>query len=509
MRLRRWFLLGLLFLFICSACKKKEQEATLDQEVLSAGDKVFGPIVAGGFYPAEPKVLKAMVQGYLDKAESGEISGRILAVIAPHAGYIYSGPVAGYAYKAIQTQGKKKFVILAPSHQFYGPGRVAVLSADYYQTPLGKVKINREKVKELLNQGDWIVNEPLYFSQEHSAEVQIPFLQVIAPEGLELVILVMPDSSLGMAKKLADVLKKVFSEPDWVFIASTDMSHYHPYQTANQIDQYSLSLIQELKIEELEKEASGTVRKAELCGLGPVLTIMSLYQDYPKGEVKILNYRNSFDTSGQSPERVVGYGAVAFILSQKESKTEKPPKELSLDEKKELIRIAKLSVETYVKENRVPEVETKFERLKDLGAAFVTLQKQGELRGCIGHIIAQEPLYLCVREVACSAAKHDPRFSPVRKEELKELEYEISVLSSPERVKDLNQIQVGKDGLIMKKGYSQGVLLPQVPIEQGWNRQNFLSHTCLKAGMSPDCWQDSEVEVYSFQAEVFSEKELK
>jgi len=509
MALGRLFLFGILFVLIGFACKKKEQEPRLEPEILSAGEKVFGPIVAGGFYPSEAKALRMMVQSYLDKAGAGEISGRILAVIAPHAGYIYSGPVAGYAYKAIQIQGKKKFVVIAPSHQFYGPGRVAVLSADYYQTPLGRVKINGEKVKELLNQGDWVVNEPLYFSQEHSAEVQIPFLQVIAPEALEIVMIVMPDSSLVMAKKLAEALKKVFSEPDWVFIASTDLSHYHTYQVANQIDQHTLELIQGLKIEELEREALGTTRSAELCGLGPVLTIMTLFQGYSQGEVKILNYSNSFDTSGQSPDRVVGYGAVAFVLSQKESESEKFSKELSLEEKKELMRIAKLSVETYVKENRRPEVETKFERLKEQGAAFVTLKKYGELRGCIGHIIAQEPLYLCVREVACSAAKHDPRFPPVRKEELKELEYEISVLSSPERVKDLNQIQVGRDGLIMKKGYFQGVLLPQVPIEQGWNRETFLSHTCLKAGMSPDCWQDSGVEVYSFQAEVFSEKELK
>jgi len=521
MRFKKILLLGFIVCLFASSfyqCKKKAEKAPGRE--LPEGLGTFTPVVAGTFYPAAPAELKAMIQGFLIQAQVPEIPGRIFAVLAPHAGYEFSGPVAGFAYKALQAQGRKKFVIIAPTHHYPGAGKVAVLNADYYQTPLGKVKINRDKVRKLYLLGDWVTTEPMYFSREHSGEVQIPFLQMIVGDGLEIVVIVMPDPSREVTQKLAQALQEVFPEPDWVLIASSDLSHYHTNELARQIDRNTLNLIAQMNIDQLFQEGIGPVRTAEACGLGPIVTVMEAFKAKGSGMVKVLNAQNSFDTAKMNPERVVGYGAVAFIMGAGKSpgQIQAGPEveelkpyggDLSLEEKKELMTIARLAVETYVRQNRIPEVEVKHPRLKELGAAFVTLTEFGQLRGCIGHVIAQEPLYLCVRDVACEAAKHDPRFQPVRPEELKDLEYEISVLSPLAPVKDLKIIKVGRDGLVMRMGPYQGLLLPQVPVEQGWDRDTFLSHTCLKAGMGTNCWSNPEVQILRFQGLVFKEKELK
>ena len=321
-------------------------------------------------------------------------------------------------------------------------------------------------------------------------------------------MIVMPDQN--MAEATAKALKTVFPEPDWVFIASSDMSHYQPDKEAKRLDQATLKLIEKMDIDQLSKT------QLALCGIAPVLTVMTLVKSYEEPAAKVLVYKNSFDTTGQMKERVVGYGSVAFTVKPEPEKPaapagglEPPGGSLTLADKRELMKIAKDTVQSCVRSNGLPGVETKSARLKEKGAAFVTLTEDKQLRGCIGHIIAVEPLYQCVREVACKAAKEDPRFKAVTPEELDKLEYEISVLSPMMPVKDVNTIEVGKDGLLMKSGYNQGVLLPQVPGEFGWDREQFLKHTCEKAGMSDDCWTKPDTEIYHFRGIVFSEKDLK
>jgi len=519
MRFKKTLVFAAVFWVLVSGCKKKELAGPVEQKKPVAAETVFGPVVAGAFYPGDAAELKTTIEKDLSAAKTPELPGRLIGVMSPHAGYQYSGPVAAYAYKAVQASGKKKFVIIAPSHHYPGAGMIAALDADYYQTPLGKVKINRDKVKQLLAKGGWVRAEQAYFAQEHSAEVQIPFLQVAAGNDIEVVLIVMPDPSPEIVKMTASALKEIFSEPDWVFIASSDMSHYHPDAEAKKMDARALKLIEKLDFDQLAQDALGVERKCELCGIGPVLAVISLVKSMQEAKATVLAYKNSFDTTGQNPERVVGYGAVAFTVkaepgqksgeSSEAEELQPPGGPLTLEEKKELMRIARLSVETIVRENKKAEVSTNFPRLKERGAAFVTLNEHGQLRGCIGHILAIEPLYLCVRDVAADAAKRDPRFAPVRPNELDKLEYEISVLSPMARVKDLNTIEVGKDGLLMRSGYFQGVLLPQVPVEYGWSREEFLAHTCNKAGMNTDCWTKPEVEIFHFRGIVFAEKDLK
>lgn len=180
---------------------------------------------------------------------------------------------------------------------------------------------------------------------------------------------------------------------------------------------------------------------------------------------------------------------------------------LSEAERAELLKLARTTIEVYLKERRIPAYHTDNPNLLRKGGAFVTLKKHGELRGCIGYMVAEGPIYSTVQEMAVSAAVRDPRFSPVRLSELPEIDIEISLLSPLEPVTDTNKIVVGKHGLLLRLGRYQGVFLPQVAPEQGWDRDELLENLCYKAGLPAGAWRDPAAELYWFTAEVFGEKE--
>jgi len=176
------------------------------------------------------------------------------------------------------------------------------------------------------------------------------------------------------------------------------------------------------------------------------------------------------------------------------------------EQKNFLLSLARESIMAVLQNRQVPKVEVKDPELIKPCGAFVTLHKMGQLRGCIGSLIGEKPLYLTVQEMAVEAAFHDPRFPPVRLEEMEDIEIEISVLSPLQRITNTEQIKVGEHGIYLIKGFNRGVLLPQVATEYGWDRETFLDHTCLKAGLPPGCWR-SGAEIYIFSAEIFSERE--
>ncbi len=180
---------------------------------------------------------------------------------------------------------------------------------------------------------------------------------------------------------------------------------------------------------------------------------------------------------------------------------------LSDDEKKQLVQIARKSLEEHF-EGRRFRPENTSERLREDRGAFVTLKKRGQLRGCIGYVRPIKPLGEAVADLAIDAAVHDPRFPPLERSELKEVDIEISAMTPLKRIKDVSEIEVGKHGLYMKKGMQSGLLLPQVATEWGWDRDKFIEHTCLKAGIASDAWKDEDTEIYIFSAEVFGEKDV-
>ena len=181
---------------------------------------------------------------------------------------------------------------------------------------------------------------------------------------------------------------------------------------------------------------------------------------------------------------------------------------LSKDQRKKLLNIARKSIETYLKTGEKIKIKESDPILSEELGSFVTLHEAGQLRGCIGNMVGNQPLYLTVRDMAVEAATGDPRFSPVKFTELKNIEIEISVLSVLEKVDSSDKIELGKHGVILRRGFNSGVFLPQVATETGWTKEEFLSNLCAhKAGLEPNAWKDKSTEIFIFTAEVFSEKE--
>jgi len=474
-------------------------------------DNAFNAQVAGGFYTADPAELRRQVKGFLDMAGTQKaVADRdIVGILSPHAGYQYSGPIAGEAFAAVKGRDYGTVVVMALNHRKRS-GKVAVLDKPAYDTPLGSLKISSATVRKMLvDHGDLFEANEGMFRGEHSLEVQLPFIQAALP-GAKIVplIVAVPDNDFleraGVA--LYDVLGK---RKDVLFVVSSDLSHHFPYEEARGFDEKNLSLLETWNIKEWIDSASRS--REGMCGFSPMLAFVSMFGRYDEGkrEVKRLGYRNSGDTAGDKSS-VVGYGALAFSLEkgmrdERSGDVDFGPYNAAA--RRELMELAKRSVAAAARGEKASSPETKSNLLDDKGAAFVTLKKNGKLRGCIGHVIARVPLVDCVNDVARSAAIHDTRFSPVSSEELADLTYEISVLTAPEPIKP-EDVVVGVHGLIMSRGGRSGLLLPQVPIEWEWNREEFLSHTCRKAGLPLDCWKDSATEIKSFRAIVFGEEDL-
>jgi hypothetical protein len=246
----------------------------------------------------------------------------------------------------------------------------------------------------------------------------------------------------------------------------------------------------------------------EACGGGPIISAMIAAERLGANQAKVLRYANSGDATGDR-SRVVGYGAVAFMKPVSQAALTDEGFSLSRQEKEQLLQIARRSVETAVKEGKRYECSAAgLDALMQERGAFVTLTKKGQLRGCIGNVSAMQPLCHTVRDVAVLAAVKDRRFSRVTPQELGELEYEVSVLSPLRRVMDIRQIRVGRHGLMVKKGDYEGLLLPQVAIEQHWDRNTFLEETCRKAGLPPGAWRDEETDIFVFSALVFGEHRM-
>ncbi|MFA5336478.1 MAG: AmmeMemoRadiSam system protein B [Candidatus Omnitrophota bacterium] len=462
-----------------------------------SAESIQKPVVAGSFYPAESVILARQVDKYLEDAEPKQIDGEIVALISPHAGYEYSGPVAAYGYKAVSGRKYDTVVVIAPSHRLVFDG-ATVLEKDSYETPLGTVPIDVDFVKKLMRaEKVTVVSKPQAFEEEHSLEVQIPFLQRSLKDfKLVPVVIGRPDynTCIGLTRGLVKVIKA--SGKRVLIVASTDLSHYYKYDDAVVKDQATISEIMNYDPGRLAGKIGE--RECELCGSAPVIVAMLAGKELGAGNISVLKYANSGDTAGDK-SRVVGYASIVIYKAEE-------TKMLTSAQKKELLGMARKTIESCVKAGKAPEFKTNDPALTKQEGAFVTIHKNGELRGCIGNIIGQQPLYLTVRDMAIESSTADPRFTPVGPEELKDIKIEISVLSEPRRVRSADEIRMGEHGVIVKSGYRSGVFLPQVATETGWSREEFLSNLCEnKAGLPADAWKDKKTELYVFTAQVFSE----
>jgi MEMO1 family protein len=461
--------------------------------------------VAGSFYPADPRTLSAMIDDLLAHASPPPINDPILAVVAPHAGYEFSGPVAAYTYAALKGRKFSRVVVIAPSH-YESFDFTSVYDGDAYATPLGTVRVDKAFAKQLASMSPTIRLDshghiPTPKGAEHALEVQLPWLQRVLGD-FELVAIVMGDQSYENSRALGVALAKLVPGSETLIVASSDLSHYHSYDEAVKIDHKTLNALQAWDY--LSMSRNFEARVWEACGGAPIVAAMIAAERMGANQAVVLKYANSGDTTGDD-SRVVGYSADVFLKAQS-GKTVEPQFSLNGHEKNELLALARKSVEHAVREKKTYEpTASTSEVLNQERGAFVTLRESGELRGCVGYTSAVKPLYMTVRDTATLAALRDSRFHPVSASELPQLEYEVSVLSPLRRVLDIREIKVGQHGLLMKNGAYEGLLLPQVPVEERWGRQRFLEETCAKAGIRSGCWKDENTDIFMFTAVVFGE----
>ena len=483
------------------------------------------PAVAGQFYSGDESRLDYDINKYLKQATAPDKAGDIRAIMVPHAGYDFSAPVAAYAYKRLEGKKVNTVVIISNAHAAYFTG-IALDPDDAWRTPLGLVPVDKALSEKLVNASPDINYNATAHASDHTLEVQLPFLQTVLASNFKIV----PILYGGIGKNDYEELAKLLYDnlgPDDLVIVSSDMSHYPAYADANRVDSGTLERVKSLDTEALtayvDQVESERVANEEtlLCGIDAVKTVMALAKR-AGWQAEIMKYANSGDTKSGDKTRVVGYGAVVFNQSietrqgASQADVSKPTDTGDLGQRSEttaiMLNIARTTVETYIKEGKMPDFKITDERLNRKEGAFVTLHENGDLRGCIGQIVpSDQPLWQVVRDMAIAAATEDHRFNPVSQTELEKIDYEVSVLSVPKPIDDWKKIELGMHGVIVKKGlFNTGVFLPQVADETGWTREEFLSELCSqKAGLERDCYKDKDVTLEVFTAQVLSENELK
>lgn len=469
---------------------------------LCFAQEIKEPNVSGAFYPGSPQELSRMVDEFLDEATPEPVKGEIFALISPHAGYGFSGQVAAYGYKLVKGRPYKTVVVIARTHR-YGFSGISVYPEGIFRTPLGDLSIDKEFAQKLLYKDKDVFFDPVAFGgEEHSLEVQLPFLQR-ALSDFKIVPVMMGDCDFASCQRLAGLLKDAIGQRrDVLVVASSDMYHGYDYDEAQIIDGLTLSYLKDMDAQGLY---DGLIEgKLQLCGGFPVVSTLILAKELGHDKLKVLEHTNSAVVTGKMIKGVwtVGYASCAIDRE----KGELPM--LNREQRKKLLELARNSIKTYLQTGKKLEVsETDPVLIEEMGA-FVTLHKQGQLRGCIGNMVGQEPLYLTIRDMAVEAAVDDPRFPAVTAQDLKDIDIEISVLSPLKKVESTDGIEMGKHGVLIRRGFYSGVFLPQVATETGWSKEEFLSNLCShKAGLPALAWKDKSTQIYTFTAEIFSEKE--
>ena len=500
------YLLVLILFFLTMSCNSQENK----KDVISVDRK---PVVAGSFYPDNPDDLKSMLELLFAKAEKVKTYDQVLAIIAPHAGYVYSGKVAASVYTQIDPYKEyENIFILASSHRTIFKG-ASIYNIGDYITPLGKVKVNRKLATELIEKHDVFVFNPDAHSTEHSLEVQLPFLQYFMKKDFQIVPIVTGTQTLNDCERIAEALLPYFNEKN-LFIISSDFSHYPTYDNAVKVDKKTCNAICSNSatklIDAINENGSANIDNlaTSLCAWPAVLSLLIITETMPDIQVIPVDYQNSGDEIGDK-SRVVGYNAIVFTKKKSQNMSE-ITFELSDKEKEKLLGIARSTIETYLATGKIPEINKKdvTPAMEEQCGAFVTLHKKGELRGCIGRFSATEPLYKVIQQMAIASSTEDSRFSVVALDEMKEIDLEISVLTPMRKINSIDEIEMGKHGIYIKKGFSSGTFLPQVATETGWTKEEFLGYCSRnKAGLGWDGWKDAEI--YIYEALVFSEKESK
>jgi hypothetical protein len=465
--------------------------------------------VAGKFYAGSKTELKSDLAELFARAEPRSLD-HVVALISPHAGYVFSGEVAASSFNQIPDNAEYEHVfILASSHHVAFDG-ASIYSRGDYITPLGKVNVDNELATKLVDEHKVFTFRKDAHLHEHSLEVQLPFLQYKLGEALNIIPIVVGTQYTGTCKKIAEALKPYFGGNN-LFVISTDFSHYPSYNDAVEVDHLTAKSIisndPDNFLETREKNARKGISNlaTSICGWSSVLSLMYMTEGMEDVSYHPLQYKNSGDNTVYGDKyRCVGYHAIGVTMDTKETGQRFS---LTEEEQAKLLKLARDAVETYVNTGDTiePDKQDFGGQLAQNNGAFVTLHKDGKLRGCIGRFEPKIPLYELVVKMAISAATQDYRFSKVQPEELDEIDYEISVLSTLRKIDDMDEIEMGKHGIYIKKGMNSGTYLPQVAEQTKWTKEEFLGNCARnKARIGWDGWKDADIYVY--EAFVFDEK---
>ena len=503
----------LLPIMIVQCCAGKEQRDNKKSEL-----PIRRPAVAGQFYSGDSTRLTNALNAFFDDAVLPSVE-KPIALVVPHAGYIYSGQIAADAFNQAKNYDYDVIVILGTNHTSPGFSGISIYPRGRYQTPLGMADIDETIAASLIKAKKEYTFRPEVHRQEHSIEVQIPFIQYLFP-GVKIVPVIVGKPDIDLCINFGQVLADVLKKRNALIVASSDLSHYPSYENAVNVDQKTLEAIVKLDARNLQSvirtQMTQHIQNLATCACGeaPVLAAMEAAKGMGATCGTLISYANSGDVSFGNRDRVVGYGAVAFSKDDclnNETSIHSPTNNQSLIlkdvQKRELLAFARKTIYQYLMSETVPLARGYGPELQFKTGAFVTLKKNHQLRGCIGHMNNDLSLCAVVGSMALQAAFNDRRFRPVTIDELENIEIEISILTPYQPIRNANEIVLGQDGIVLRKNGNQAVFLPQVATEQGWNRQEFLDNLCKKAGLEDGCWQD-DAELFTFQAVVFQESEM-
>lgn len=478
------------------------------------------PAVAGRFYPADPIRLEAAVRGFLGDAlpAGGEPT---IAIVVPHAGYIYSGQIAADGYRRAMSGTYDLVVILGTNHTAPGFRGVSIHEGPGFRTPLGVAPIDTALAAELIAADPEFVFDPEVHALEHSIEVQVPFVQIAFP-GTRILPVIVGRPDPGLCERFGRALAKAVGRRRVLVVASSDLSHYPAHDDASATDAAVLAAVARIDAPALrraiETERAKGIPRLETCACGeaPILTAIAAAKALGATRGVVLSYANSGDTPVGDLDRVVGYGAVAFgrgpagqdVSALTPLAAAPVDASLHLADKRALLDFARRSIERYLTTGTAPLARGLPPTLARKQGVFVTLWKAGKLRGCIGHTAEDLPLGQVTGMMALRAAFADARFSPIEPSEIGEIDIEVSVLGPLVRIASPEAITIGEDGVVMRKAGRSAVFLPEVPVEQGWDWAELLEHLCAKAGLPEGSWRDGG-EFFTFHSVRFRESDAR
>jgi AmmeMemoRadiSam system protein B/AmmeMemoRadiSam system protein A len=428
------------------------------------------PVVAGSFYPGNASELKTLIKSMVDEKAEKE---NVIGYYAPHAGFIYSGPVVGAVVSRVKPADT--YIIMGPSHTGMGVP-FSIMTEGTWRTPLGDVAIDSVLAKQVLSGSTYLKEDAVAHVGEHAVEVQLPFIQYFN-NNFKFVPIVLQHATGAIYKNIGRSIARAIKESgkNVVIVASGDMTHYETQKSARAKDMRAIEAMLKLDAEELLSRVHEI--NITMCGYASAAALIFAATELGVEKAELVKYQTSGDTTGDFSS-VVGYAGIIFT-----SRNESP-----------LVRLARETVESYVKQGSVPTPRSLAPEMKGKAGVFVSIHKGKELRGCIGTIgpteenIAQE-----IVQNAISAATRDPRFPPVSSSELPELNYNVDVLTEPEPIRGVDQLDPKKYGVIVEAGWRRGLLLPDL---EGVDSVDYQIEICrAKAGIGAN----EPVKLYRFE----------